>query len=68
MGNGELDAEIAGSRPLPCANEWYRKVAAVIETWNNAGPHPEFHRRAMSDLKDSWPTLYNAVKALAEHR
>jgi hypothetical protein len=41
-------------------------VAAVIDAWNNPGPHPRWHHEAQRNLLTAWPTLGYAVKALAE--
>ena len=60
--NDELDAELAGTVPT----EEDRKVAAIVEAWNNAGPMPALHEREKQRLRKRWPRLYYAVRALAE--
>lgn len=39
----------------------------VADAWNDAGPHAEYHRMAQGRLRETWPTLSDAVEQLARH-
>lgn len=42
------------------------ELQAVIDAWNIPGPMPEYHRAAQRRLHIEWPTLAQALEALAE--
>lgn len=39
-------------------------VERLRRAWLDAGPNPAVHSAAKSRLRDSWPTLYNAIEEL----
>lgn len=44
-----------------------RAIQAVIDAWNIEGRAPAFHEAAKRKLAKEWPTLFKAVKNLAEN-
>lgn len=43
-----------------------RLVSHVADAWTNPGPAPMAHEHAKARLAGQWPTLWNAVRRLAE--
>lgn len=41
-------------------------VRRVCKTIKDSGPHPEFHERAVEQLKSTWPTLWKALENLVQ--
>lgn len=42
-------------------------AVAVMDAWNNAGPHVDYHRMSQQRLRETWPTLHDTVERLARH-
>jgi hypothetical protein len=40
-------------------------IEAVIAAWNEPGPHPDWHERAKSQVRDAMPVLALALDRLA---
>lgn len=36
-------------------------ITRIVEAWEDAGSHPNYHEECKSDLKEKWPTLYYAL-------
>ena len=61
----KLDATLIPDQPEPLPHIERKLARAVAEAWINAGPVPFYHRAQQQRLEREWPTLRNAVVALA---
>lgn len=39
----------------------------IVKAWSVEGKSPAYHRRAVRDLRDNWPTLANAIQESVVH-